>query len=94
MKYKIAILLFVFGFSFVGTGCKDRSEIIDLFKRVKKEKDKDEDKDEDYDCPRLELNFKDKCETDDGEVGFVNEDCDCEVREKEDDYDCPELEKN
>ena len=49
-------------------------------KKVKKEKDKDEDKDEDYDCPRLELNFKDKCETDDGEKGFVDEDCDCEVR--------------
>ena len=42
MKYKIIILLFVFGFSFVGTGCKDRSDIIDLIKGVKKEKEKED----------------------------------------------------
>ena len=47
---------------------------------------------EDYDCPELEANVGDDCEDANGNIGFINENCECEV--EDDEYDCPDLEAN
>lgn len=92
MKYKIILLLLVVGLSFAVTSCRDKSDIADLIELLrKKNRGGGDDK---FDCPRLELNFKDKCRTADGTYGFVNADCECETRETDKRFDCPELEKN
>jgi hypothetical protein len=97
MKYKIALLLFVFAFGFVGTGCKDRGDLKDLMERLKqKDRDKDDKDDEEkFDCPRLELNYKDACKTSNGTVGYVDENCDCIAKiTDEKTVDCPRLKLN
>ena len=45
----------------------------------------------DYYCEDLQLAIGDECETPDGLVGVVNENCDCEIV---DEFDCPDLEAN
>ena len=36
---------------------------------------------EEYDCEELQANIGDECENDNGVIGFINENCECEVEE-------------
>ena len=36
-----------------------------------------------YDCPTLKKNFREDCETKEGDAGFVNADCECQKRNLE-----------
>ena len=46
-----------------------------------------------YDCKELKLNFKDKCKTRDGKVGYVDKNCNCVVKVVKK-FDCEKLQKN
>ena len=47
---------------------------------------------DEYDCPELQANVGDDCETAAGSIGYINEDCECV--EENNQYDCPDLEAN
>ncbi|MBT8268448.1 MAG: hypothetical protein HKO96_03090 [Flavobacteriaceae bacterium] len=52
----------------------------------------EQDCENDFYCEDLQLSIGDECETADGIVGVVNENCECETDNTE--FDCPELEAN
>jgi len=74
MKKVILLVLLASSVSFLNTSCNDRLE--EIIKKEIKEKKEEEKK---FDCPELEKNYKDACETASGKRGFVNEDCECEA---------------
>ena len=88
MKKIIAALFLVSGLIFLGTGCKDKSDIKDIIK-ILKEKNNDKN----YDCEKLQLNFKDACKTAEGKAGIVNADCKCVPTDIKK-FDCVELKLN
>ncbi len=45
-----------------------------------------------YDCPDQQANFGDACETPDGALGFINENCECQVDDNQ--FDCSDLQAN
>ncbi|NND24816.1 MAG: hypothetical protein HKO00_02215 [Flavobacteriaceae bacterium] len=45
-----------------------------------------------FDCPDLQANVGDDCETASGTIGFINENCECQENDTQ--FDCPDLQAN
>ena len=96
MKYTFKLVAILLTASlFTLTACKDDSDrdtIRKILKQKKEQRKKDNDKK--YDCPKLKLNFKDKCKTKTGKVGYVDKNCDCVTKTDAPKYDCEKIKKN
>ncbi|MDG1747086.1 MAG: hypothetical protein P8I77_04575, partial [Bacteroidia bacterium] len=71
------ILVLAIATSFGFTSCKKQKDNLDLGGSKGGEKT--------YDCPTLKKNFREDCETKEGDEGFVNADCECQKRNLESD---------
>jgi len=76
MKYILNnILVLAIATSFGFASCKKQKDNLDLGGSKGGEKT--------YDCPTLKKNFREDCETKEGDAGFVNADCECQKRNLE-----------